>query len=267
MQSISSWAPSCIGPYAQAVSANGLVHFAGQIGLDPPTMTLVPGGAKAQAMRCLRSCQAVSVAAKTDLQHLMLGCTIYAASAAPSTALADNSEACQQSSSAQAAEPSQLVNQTFSHVQQLLTAFEKDGLPLSATPDADIEPSHCQQHDSSHGLGASQQAPVPRASAEAGSGDEEDKGEEEPFVDEYLRALKFETCVRPPLLTYVEALALPKGAAVELQPLALHSSWPQGSCPGALPLLPAEGWLAVRIPPCSTQGSIVCNLAQEVQCI
>ena len=41
VQSISSWAPSCIGPYAQAVSAGGLTHFAGQIGLDPPT--IVPG--------------------------------------------------------------------------------------------------------------------------------------------------------------------------------------------------------------------------------
>ena len=67
MQSMSSWAPSCIGPYAQAVSASGLTHCAGQIGLDPPSMSLVPGGPEAQAARCLRSCQAVSMAAKADL--------------------------------------------------------------------------------------------------------------------------------------------------------------------------------------------------------
>ncbi len=89
MQSISEWAPSCIGPYAQAVSSHGLVHFAGQIGLDPSSMTLVPGGSEAQAMRCLVSCQAVSIAAKAHLQHAMLGCTVYAASV-PSDRSADS---------------------------------------------------------------------------------------------------------------------------------------------------------------------------------
>ena len=51
VQSISAWAPSCIGPYSQACSAHGLVHFAGQIGLDPPTMQLVMGGLKAEFAR------------------------------------------------------------------------------------------------------------------------------------------------------------------------------------------------------------------------
>lgn len=41
VQSISQWAPACIGPYAQFNSARGLVFVAGQIGLDPPVMTLV----------------------------------------------------------------------------------------------------------------------------------------------------------------------------------------------------------------------------------
>ncbi|KAK9813243.1 hypothetical protein WJX72_011346 [[Myrmecia] bisecta] len=44
VQSISSWAPSCIGPYSQATSCHGLIHMAGQIALDPATMQLVPGG-------------------------------------------------------------------------------------------------------------------------------------------------------------------------------------------------------------------------------
>ena len=51
VQSISAWAPSCIGPYSQACSAHGIVHFAGQIGLDPPTMQLVTGGLEAEFAR------------------------------------------------------------------------------------------------------------------------------------------------------------------------------------------------------------------------
>jgi hypothetical protein len=44
VQSISEWAPACIGPYSQGVSWGPLIHMAGQIGLHPPTMTLVSGG-------------------------------------------------------------------------------------------------------------------------------------------------------------------------------------------------------------------------------
>ena len=40
VQSISSWAPTCIGPYAQAnVSRSSLLWLAGQIGLVPETMS------------------------------------------------------------------------------------------------------------------------------------------------------------------------------------------------------------------------------------
>ena len=41
VQSISCWAPACIGPYSQAYTLGGIVHLAGQIGLDPATMSLV----------------------------------------------------------------------------------------------------------------------------------------------------------------------------------------------------------------------------------
>lgn len=36
-------APAAIGPYSQAVTANGLVFCSGQIGLDPTTMELANG--------------------------------------------------------------------------------------------------------------------------------------------------------------------------------------------------------------------------------
>ena len=49
VQSISAWAPACIGPYGQAVVSQQLLHMAGQIGLDPASMQLVSGGLQSQA--------------------------------------------------------------------------------------------------------------------------------------------------------------------------------------------------------------------------
>ena len=40
VQSISCWAPACIGPYSQAASLNGLCFISGQIALVPDTMVL-----------------------------------------------------------------------------------------------------------------------------------------------------------------------------------------------------------------------------------
>ncbi|GJG87568.1 reactive intermediate/imine deaminase [Gemmatimonadetes bacterium T265] len=56
-------APAAIGPYAQAVVANGVVYTAGQIPLDPATMELVPGDVAAQAEQVLRNLGAVLGAA------------------------------------------------------------------------------------------------------------------------------------------------------------------------------------------------------------
>lgn len=91
VQSISGWAPSCIGPYAQsnALAGRGLVFFSGQIPLDPATMTLVqeqswpveqPDGwwaPRAQLQRTLLSCQRVAVAMGTDLPSAAVSLTIF----------------------------------------------------------------------------------------------------------------------------------------------------------------------------------------------
>lgn len=42
-------APRAIGPYSQAVSVDGWLYTSGQVGLDPETADLVPGGFEAQA--------------------------------------------------------------------------------------------------------------------------------------------------------------------------------------------------------------------------
>ena len=43
VQSVSQWAPANIGPYSQAIRCGKFVFLAGQIGLDPGSMTLQTG--------------------------------------------------------------------------------------------------------------------------------------------------------------------------------------------------------------------------------
>ncbi len=52
---ISTNAPAAIGPYSQAVKANGFVFTAGVIPLDPETMQVVEGDIRTQAVRVLTS--------------------------------------------------------------------------------------------------------------------------------------------------------------------------------------------------------------------
>ena len=56
-------APAAIGPYSQAIATDNLVFCSGQIGLDPSTGELVPGGVTEQADRALRNLGAVLDAA------------------------------------------------------------------------------------------------------------------------------------------------------------------------------------------------------------
>jgi 2-iminobutanoate/2-iminopropanoate deaminase len=58
-----SGAPAAIGPYSQAIAAGDLVFCSGQVGLDPSTGELVPGGVEAEAERALRNLAAVLDAA------------------------------------------------------------------------------------------------------------------------------------------------------------------------------------------------------------
>ncbi len=68
-------APRAIGPYSQAVRCGNTVYLAGQIGLDPATMELVPG-LDAQARRVFENLRAVAQAAGGDLGDIVR-LTIY----------------------------------------------------------------------------------------------------------------------------------------------------------------------------------------------
>lgn len=56
-------APAAIGPYSQAVQVGGTLYLAGQIGIDPATGQLVPGGVEAEAAQVMKNLQAVLEAA------------------------------------------------------------------------------------------------------------------------------------------------------------------------------------------------------------
>ncbi len=59
-------APAPIGPYSQAVEANGFLFASGQIPVDPQSGLPVEGDITAQAERCCRSCEAILKAAGLD---------------------------------------------------------------------------------------------------------------------------------------------------------------------------------------------------------
>ena len=60
-------APAPIGPYSQAVEADGVLYCSGQVPLDPASGELIEGGIAEQARRCLESLDAVCRAAGTRL--------------------------------------------------------------------------------------------------------------------------------------------------------------------------------------------------------
>ena len=59
--------PRAIGPYSQAIRANGFVFVSGQIALDPRTQQLVPGDISAQTERVLENLKAIVEAAGSSM--------------------------------------------------------------------------------------------------------------------------------------------------------------------------------------------------------
>jgi 2-iminobutanoate/2-iminopropanoate deaminase len=72
MQTLSTdQAPAAIGPYAQAVIANGFLFTAGQIPLDPVSMEVVGDEVAAQTEQVLRNLSAVLSAAGVDWSRVV----------------------------------------------------------------------------------------------------------------------------------------------------------------------------------------------------
>ena len=64
-------APKAIGPYSQAIKANGVVYASGQIPLDPKTMQIVEGGIREQTERVMNNLSAVLEAAGSSLDRVL----------------------------------------------------------------------------------------------------------------------------------------------------------------------------------------------------
>ncbi len=64
-------APQAIGPYSQAIVANGLVFAAGQIPLDPRTGQAVLGDVRVQTRRVLDNLKAVLEAAGSSMDQVV----------------------------------------------------------------------------------------------------------------------------------------------------------------------------------------------------
>jgi 2-iminobutanoate/2-iminopropanoate deaminase len=66
-------APKAIGPYSQAiqVSCGEMLYCSGQIGLDPATGELVPGGVEAEAKRVMENIRGVLKAAGFGFENVV----------------------------------------------------------------------------------------------------------------------------------------------------------------------------------------------------
>jgi 2-iminobutanoate/2-iminopropanoate deaminase len=64
-------APKAIGPYSQAIRAQGLIFTSGQIPIDPATSQIVAGDVSAQTERVLKNLAAVLQASGSSLEKVV----------------------------------------------------------------------------------------------------------------------------------------------------------------------------------------------------
>src|SRR5215831_1477028 len=62
-------APKAIGPYSQAIKANGFIFVSGQVAFDPATQQIIEGDVAAQTERVLQNLTAILKAAGTSLER------------------------------------------------------------------------------------------------------------------------------------------------------------------------------------------------------
>jgi 2-iminobutanoate/2-iminopropanoate deaminase len=64
-------APKAIGPYSQAIQANGFVFISGQVAFDPATGNLISGGIAEQTERVLTNLTAILQAAGSSWEKVV----------------------------------------------------------------------------------------------------------------------------------------------------------------------------------------------------
>jgi len=63
--------PRAIGPYSQAIRANGFLFLSGQVSLDPATQQLIQGDIAAQTTRVLENLKGILEAAGSSLDRVV----------------------------------------------------------------------------------------------------------------------------------------------------------------------------------------------------
>lgn len=106
-------APAAVGPYSQAIIANGFVFTAGQIALIPAEGKLLDGDVQAQARQVMQNLQAVLEAAGTSLDNVVKT-TVYLANIGDFAAV------------------NEVYGEFFSQNPPARSAFEVANLPLGA---------------------------------------------------------------------------------------------------------------------------------------
>ncbi|UCD06241.1 MAG: RidA family protein [candidate division WOR-3 bacterium] len=64
-------APAAVGPYSQAIEANGFLFTAGQIAINPATGEVISGGVAEQTKQVLDNLKAVIEAAGADISTVV----------------------------------------------------------------------------------------------------------------------------------------------------------------------------------------------------
>ncbi|MBL0314668.1 MAG: RidA family protein [Flavobacteriales bacterium] len=67
----STLAPAPIGPYSQAVMANGTLYISGQIAIDPATQQYVPQDIRKEAELVMKNLSAILTEAGLDFSHVV----------------------------------------------------------------------------------------------------------------------------------------------------------------------------------------------------
>ena len=64
-------APAAVGPYSQAIEANGVLYCSGQIAINPAEGKIVATTSEEQAEQCCRNVEAVLKEDGTDMSHVV----------------------------------------------------------------------------------------------------------------------------------------------------------------------------------------------------
>ena len=79
-------APKAIGPYSQAIKANGFLFASGQIAIDPATGQVIEGGISEQTERVMQNIAAILTKAGTNFGNIVRA-TVFLKSMSDFTAM------------------------------------------------------------------------------------------------------------------------------------------------------------------------------------